>query len=132
MKLSDIKGERTLEVIAELIDPIANIAEDEQASAMFKREKLPEGMTAREFVAQRAKKSTPILLKNHKEDVISILATLEGVTVGEYTNSLNIAKLMTDILELLTDEDFMSFFTSAPEKAAGESSGSAPENIEVT
>ena len=38
MKLSDVKGERTIEVIAEIIDPIANIAEDEEASAMFKRE----------------------------------------------------------------------------------------------
>ena len=28
MKLSDIKGERTLDVIADIIDPIANIAED--------------------------------------------------------------------------------------------------------
>lgn len=32
MKLSDIKGERTLEVIADIINPIANIAEDETAS----------------------------------------------------------------------------------------------------
>ena len=50
MRLSDIKGDRTLEVIAEIIDPIANIAEDEEASAMFKREKLPDGMTAKKFL----------------------------------------------------------------------------------
>lgn len=47
MKLSDIKGDRTLEVIAEIIDPIANIVEDDTASAMFRREKLPEGVTAK-------------------------------------------------------------------------------------
>ena len=44
MRLSNVKGERTFDVIAELIDPIYNIAMDPEAAAMFKREKLPEGM----------------------------------------------------------------------------------------
>ena len=46
MKLSDVKGDRTLEVIADLIEPICTIAEDENAAALFKREQLPDGMTA--------------------------------------------------------------------------------------
>ena len=45
MRLSDIKGERTLDVIAEIIEPIANIAEDEAAAELFRREKPPEGMS---------------------------------------------------------------------------------------
>ena len=60
MKLSDVKGDRVFDVIADIIDPIANIAEDEKASAMFRREKLPEGMTEKQFVTQRARKA-PIL-----------------------------------------------------------------------
>ena len=64
MKLSDIKGDRTLEVIAEIIDPIANIVEDDTASAMFRREKLPDGVTAKKFLLQRARKSLPVLLKD--------------------------------------------------------------------
>ena len=54
MKLSDIQGDRVFDVIADIIDPIANIAEDEKASAMFQREKLPEGMTGKQFAMQRA------------------------------------------------------------------------------
>ena len=46
MRLSDIKGDRVFDVIADIIDPIANIAVYETASALVKREKLPEGMTA--------------------------------------------------------------------------------------
>ena len=38
MRLSDIQGERVFDVIADIIDPIANIAEDDAASAMFRRE----------------------------------------------------------------------------------------------
>ena len=63
MKLSDIQGDRVFDVIADIIDPIANIAEDEKASAMFRREKLPEGMTAKQFVTQRVRKALPSLLK---------------------------------------------------------------------
>lgn len=51
MKLSDIQGDRVFDVIADIIDPIANIAEDEKASAMFQREKLPEGMTGKHKAA---------------------------------------------------------------------------------
>lgn len=126
MRLSDIKGERTLEVIADIIDPIANIAEDEEASALFKREKLPEGMTAKKFLLQRARKSAPALLKGHKEDIISILAAIEGTTPDEYAGALNLVKLIKDTVDLLTDEAFGALFISAQ---SGTSSGSAPENI---
>ena len=111
MKLSDIKGERTLDVIADLIDPISNIAEDEKAAAMFKREKLPDGKTAREFVVERLKNSAPSLLKYHKADIISILATIDGVAPEEYSESLNLAKLLKDFTELFTDEAFLQLFT---------------------
>ena len=94
MRLSDIKGDRVFDVIADIIDPIANIASDETASALFKREKLPEGMTAKAFLLERARKAIPALLKGHKSDIITVLATIEGVSSKEYRASLTLAKLM--------------------------------------
>ena len=128
MKLSDIKGERTLDVIADIIDPIANIAEDETASALFKREKLPQGMTANQFLIQRARKAVPALLKGHKKDIIAILAAIDGTTPEEYTDSLNLVRLTKDCVELLTDDAFGTLFISAQ---SGDSSGSAPESTEA-
>lgn len=128
MRLSDIKGDRTLEVIAEIIDPIANIAEDEAASAMFKREKLPEGMTANKFLLKRARKSLPVLLKGHKADIIAILSAIEGVSAEEYAGALNLVKLVKDCADLLTDEAFMELFISAQSE---NNSGSARESIEA-
>lgn len=125
MKLSDIKGERTLDVIADIIDPIANIAEDEEASALFRKEKLPKGMTKKTFLLQRARKAVPALLKGHKGDIIAILSAIEGTTKEEYTASLNLVKLTKDAVELIRDEAFMTLFISAQ---TGGSSGSAPEN----
>lgn len=127
MKLSDVNGERTIEVIAEIIDPIANIAEDEEASAMFKCEKLPDGMTAKKFLMKRVRKSLPVLLKGHKADIIAILSAIEGVSAEEYAGALNLVKLTKDFIELLTDEAFMELFVSAQSET---NSGSAPENTE--
>ena len=128
MRLSDIKGDRTLDVIAEIIDPIANIAEDEEASAMFKREKLLDGMTAKKFLMKRVRKSLPVLLKGHKADIISILSSIEGVSTEEYAGALNLVKLVKDCTDLLTDEAFMQLFISAQSET---NSGSAQENIEA-
>lgn len=128
MKLSDVKGERTLEVIADIIDPIANIAEDDTAIAMFKREKLPEGMTPNKFLMSRARKSLPVLLKGHKGDIIAILSAVEGVSAEEYAKTLNLVKLTKDCIDLLTDEVFMQLFISAQSE---NNSGSARESIEA-
>lgn len=127
MKLSDIHGERVFDVIADIIDPIANIAEDEKASAMFRREKIPEGMTAKKFAMQRVRKALPALLKGHKGDIIAILAAIEGVSAENYKGALNLVKLMRDATELLTDDAFTALFLSAQ---SGKTSGSAQENTE--
>lgn len=129
MKLSDIKGERTFDVIADIIDPIANIAEDKEASELFRKKKLPDGMEAKQFILQRAKKSVPKLLKGHKKDLISILSNIEGVEEHEYCENLDLVKLTKDCIELLTDDAFKTLFISA--QSGESSSGSAPENIEA-
>ena len=128
MRLSDVKGERTLDVIAEIIEPIANIAEDEVSTEIFSRKKLPEGMTPKQFALRRIKRSVPALIRNHKDDIVTILCTIEGTSEAECKESLNLAKLTKDFLDLLTDEEFIAFFTSAQTDSAN-SSGAAPENI---
>nr|DAH30864.1 MAG TPA: hypothetical protein [Caudoviricetes sp.] len=127
MKLSDIHGERVFDVIADIIDPIANIAEDEKASAIFRREKIPEGMTAKEFAMQRARRAIPALLHGHKNDIVTILATIEGVSADDYKGVLNLVKLVRDTTELLTDEAFWGLFQSAQSE---KTSGSAQGNTE--
>ena len=128
MKLSDIKGERTLDVIADCVEPIANIAADPDASRLFRKEILPEGMDKREFAKERIVKSVPALLKGHKKDLIAILSVLDGVSPKEYTKSLTMGKLMNDCVDLLSDEEFFWLFTSARSGTAGGSFDSARES----
>lgn len=126
MRLSNVKGERTFDVIADLIDPIYNIAMDPEAAVMFKREKLPEGMTTKEFMAGKIRKSLPTLLKTHKEDLVTILAAIEGVTPKQYEKKLNMGVLVRDVIDLLSDDGFSDLFTSAQTET---SSGSAQGNL---
>lgn len=128
MRLSDIKGDRVFDVIADIIEPISNIAADETVSLLFKREKLPEGMSVKTFMLERVKKTVPTILKRYKDDIIKILSTIEGVSEDDYRASLTLAKLIQDVTELLTDNSFGELFISA---RGGISSGSAQENIEA-
>ena len=127
MRLSNVKGERALDVIADIIEPIANIAEDDKAAALFRREKLPDGVDARAFTVQRLKKGVPALVKSHKDDIITILSSIEGTSREAYTDKLDLLKLIRDFTELITDEAFTGLFISAQ---SGDSSGSAPESTE--
>lgn len=131
MKLSDIKGDRVLDVIADTIDPIANMVQDKDVAAMFEREAVPEGMDARDFFAKRMRKGMPVLLKNHKADIIAIMAAIEGVTPEQYAASLDFPKLFTDAMELVTDDAFLDFLSSPGTEKGADAPGAASESFEV-
>ena len=131
MKLSDIKGDRVLDVIADIIDPIANMVQDKDIAAMFKREAVPDGMKARDFFAKRMCKGLPVLLKSHKADIIAIMAAIEGVTPEQYAALLDFPKLFTDVMELVTDGAFLNFLSSSETGKGAGAPGSASANFEV-
>lgn len=131
MKLSDIKGNRVLDVIADIIDPIANMVQDKDVAAMFKREAVPDGMEARDFFAKRMCKGLPVLLKSHKADIIAIMAAIEGVTPEQYAASLDFPKLFTDVMELVTDDVFLNFLSSSETGKGAGAPGSASANSEA-
>lgn len=125
MRLSDIRGDRVLDVIADVIDPIANMVQDRDVAAMFGRKAVPEGMEARDFFAERMREGLPALLRNHKSDIIAVMAAIEGVTPGQYAASLDIAKLFTDVMELLTDDAFIDFLSSSGTGKGADAPGAA-------
>ena len=112
MKLSDVKGDRCLDVVADIIGPICSIAEDKDAVELFKPKKAPKGMTANQYFAKRMKAGVPKLLKHHKDDVVEILSVIQGVKPDEYLEGLTLPKLITDVLEMLTDKDIVAFLSS--------------------
>jgi hypothetical protein len=128
LKLSDIQGERTLDVIADLIDPVANIAQDPNTAAIFRREKVPQGADVKAYAIKRLRTHLPALLHGHKQDIIAILASIKGVPTGEFEAGMNLKTLMEDLIDLVSDDVFMAFFRSAPSKPDQEPAGAASES----
>lgn len=128
MKFSDIRGERAMDVICELIEPIANIAEDEAAADLFCAKKPPEGVNINDFLFGRLRRAYPALFKKHRGDLIRIASTLNGCTPEEYAETLTMQKLLDDVADLMRDPYFRSFFIFVPNQSGGEASGPAAEN----
>lgn len=113
-KLSEIQNEEALDVLADILEPTIIIARDKVV-----KEKAKEGrMAAIQYV-----------MKNHKAALLKILATLDGVPVKEY--KVNVIQIPVKVVELLNDEDLMSFFQSQGLTISDESSGSAMANTEA-
>lgn len=108
MKLSDIRGEKAIEVIADLIDPIAGIASDPKCANLFKGD-IKKGETPRQAGIRNLRAKVPYLLKAHSAEVISILATLNGMP-GE---TLNVFSITKGIIDMLSDKELIELFTSA-------------------
>lgn len=113
MKLSDIKGADVFDVIADCIVPITNIAADEKAMALFKKQVVPKGTDVRAVAIKRLAAGVPPLMRDHKDDLVAILAAVNLTSVDEYAKELTLGKLISDLADLVGDPMFADFFTSA-------------------
>lgn len=116
MKLSDIKGDRALDVLADIIEPSAEIMADENVKN----------------AARAGNKVAAVkhILKDHKTAIFAILAATEGITADEYRAKTNLATLPAELLEMLNDPALTSLFQSQGQEMAAEPFGSAMGNIE--
>ncbi len=115
MKLSNIKGEKALEVIADLIDPISKMVQDKG----FK--KIVDTGTQLDVVKY--------LLKNHGKEVLIVLALINEADPKTYAPSL--VELPRLVLDLINDPDVMALFKSQGQSEQLASSGSVTANIEA-
>ena len=109
MRLSDVKGDRVLDVLADIIEPVTNIAVDDKAAAIFKREVVPKE-EMRNTVIRRLKENLPALIKGHKDDLIEIMCIISGQNKEEYVASLTLASFTKDLIDLITDQEFQRLF----------------------
>lgn len=113
MKLSEFKDEKAIEVVAKLLVPIANIAENAKNAKAKGASKL-------EFASA--------LLANNKKEVMDMLAILSDKEPGEY--HCNAATVLMDVFNMLSDPDLVQLF--GLQSKTSTSSGSATENTEVS
>lgn len=116
MKLSEYKGEDALDVLAELLEPAAEIFGDKEFSRLYRgNERL---------------KAVKYTLKEHKRAVITVLAVLDGEDPEEYKPGL--LTVPARILEILNDPELVSLFQSQAQNTEKTSSGPATEITEAS
>ncbi len=113
-KLLEYENEEALDLLADIIEPAADIFSDKAIAAAWSKNKRT--------------KAVSIAIKNHKKSVIAILAALEGVPVSEY--KCNILTLPATLLSLLNDPELLAFFKSQVQSMEEIVSTPAMENTE--
>ena len=116
MKISDYKGEDAIDLLADIIDPLSAILDDDEIQ---KEAEAGEGM--------KTLKMARMILKKYKSECIAIFARIEGVDVSEYKPTL--FQLIKQVLDVLNDEEAQELFTSQGQIEDAASSGSATDNI---
>ena len=116
-KLSDYKDEQALDLLAEVFEPAVTIMSDNEFLTAFDKNRL---------------QAVKIAIKNHKNEVMQILAAMEGVPVEEYHCSIFVLpiRLGEIIMQIMNNPDLMAFFTQQGEKKSKTTFGSATASTE--
>lgn len=118
MKLSEIKGEKAIEVFADLLAPVSKILTDEEIVKAFKNEE------SRVAIIQK-------MLKKHAKEVIEAMAIIDGTPVEEFKEKVDFLTLPTKLMDFFNDEAVSKLFMSQSQKEDVKPFGSATENTEV-
>lgn len=115
MKVSEIKGDNALDVLADIMEPAAEIMTDKQVVTELRSGNKIKGIS--------------LILKNHKKSITTILAVLDGEDPETYQPT--VATLPIKLLEIINDPDLSMLFISQSQNEIKTSSGSVTENTEA-
>lgn len=115
MRLSEFENEDALDLLANIIEPAAEIMQDKKIVALVRS-----GKPVLYAVAE--------ILRSHKKQAIEIVSALHKKKPGEYT--FTAVSLTNDVIELMNDPEIQMVFTSQSPTATAEPSGSATESTE--
>jgi hypothetical protein len=120
-KLSEFRDDEAMDVLCEILDPAINLISDKEFRLAVWGSKEKE-------IAPDRKKGIKIAMKDHRSDVVKILAVLNETPVEEF--HYNVASLTLMMLELFNDKELIAFFAQQGRRTSQTPSGSATENTE--
>ena len=116
MKLSEFRGEDAIDVLAEIIVPATEIIND----AGIKKD----WNNGADFAT-----CLIIALKEHKDAVITILATMEQKPKEEFLKDVTIFTIPAKLVDLIGDEALVNFLLPVPTMKGTGASGDATAPI---
>lgn len=121
MKLSEIQGEDAIDVIADLIDPIA---------IMFADKKVEETIKSQVPIIVKAK----VILKRQKKAILEVLAILNQTDPKDFKPSLiELPIMLVNLLQDIEDNpELKDLFSSQGQKITNVPFGSAMVTTQVT
>lgn len=117
MIVTELKNEEALDLLADIIDPVAAIMQDE-GFVKLARDKTTKKIQLVKY-----------MLKNHASHIVEIFAICEGVPVSEYKGT--ILSMTKGLLDMLNNKELVDFFTSQGLLKGILSSGPATETTEA-
>ena len=114
MKLSDLTTDRALDVLCEITPFVSSITGDKELMDTLKAKMEGEGHSVAEmytYLANKLSSSIMLILKDHRDDVFGLLAVLQETT-PEAIASQNIVVTLSQIRDVVRDEEFVRFFGS--------------------
>lgn len=105
MKINEIKGERALELLADMFEPMGRIMGDPVIKG------LAQDKSASKIDMAKA------IIKGHSKDTLEILALMDGVDIADgsamaaYRDTATIPIILRGVLDILNDPDVVSLFT---------------------
>lgn len=125
MMLSDFQDEEALDLLADIIEPVGTILEDKEIAKIYE-----EGTKSGNFGIKLKLKLVSVMIRNHKREMIEILAKLDKKDVADY--HCNVLSLPGALLSLINDPLMMDFFVPQAQKKGETSFGPVTENTEET
>ena len=95
-KLSEVKGEEALDVLADILEPIVTIINDEEVRSGFET---------------NVAKSVSVAQKKYKKEILEIFASINGKSVEETCEEIDILSLPSYIVEILNEPEIQRLFT---------------------
>lgn len=114
MRFSQLNTDQAADVLCELTPYIANITGDKKLLDELAKKFDMKGKSAAElyvFAAQKLANILPVVLKDHKEDIFSILAVLNDTT-PEAVSKQSVFTTIKQARDVLADKELLSFFKS--------------------
>lgn len=123
MKLSELSTERAMDVLCILTEPVSAIVSDEmilqelrdavdKENAVTMAEKISIGL-------QKLGRLMPMVLKDHRQDVYTILSVMNEKSAEEIAKQ-NVLATMKQIRDIIKDKELLDFFRSCADSQGSE------------
>lgn len=110
--INDIKGEKSFDVLADVMDITFTLAEDENVMKFVNRgESIPEGEDATEWGVKMIKECVPKMIREHKDALASLIAISKDMTKAKYLKEVTPQELWRDVIALFNDSTFTGFLS---------------------